>query len=154
MLRLAGTEYSLDAQAFDIFVSGCTRNCYNCFNKAEQDFNYGDIIDSKLLSSIADKINSNLAVIKKVRIMGGDLLCHGEDDALSFMLDLLNVIDLPLVLYTGADKENIPEWCFILFSEIKYGKYEDDKHCESKLFGSSNQHYIVKNKMGEWEEIA
>lgn len=153
-MRLAGTEYSLDAQAFDIFVSGCTRNCYNCFNKAEQDFDYGDIIDDKLLSDIIAKVNDNIDLIKKVRIMGGDLLCHSEKDALSFILDLQTSIILPFVLYTGADKTDIPEWCFKLFDEIKYGKYEDDKHCESKLYGSSNQHYIVKDEEGEWEEIA
>ena len=92
--------------------------------------------------------------------MGGDLLCHSEEDALSFMLDLQADIallvgtELSFVLYTGADKEYIPEWCFKLFDEIKYGKYEDDKHCESKLFGSSNQHYIIKDDKGEWKEIA
>ena len=24
-----------------VFVSGCTHNCYNCFNKQYQDFNFG-----------------------------------------------------------------------------------------------------------------
>ena len=152
-MRLAGTEYSLDAQAFDIFVSGCTRNCYNCFNKAEQDFNYGNVITDNIFDSLICKINSNLSVIKKIRIMGGDLLCQDEEEALKFIVRIRRETALPIILYTGAEKKEIPNWCFGLFDGIKYGRYEYNKQCDSKLYGSYNQHYIIKNEYGEWKEI-
>ena len=154
-MRLAGAEYSIRKKAYDIFISGCTRNCYNCFNKEVQDFNFGTLIDTETIQSIITKVSKNVAIVSRLRIMGGDLLCNPDAEAHAFITRIKR--DLPkciaLVLYTGANKEDIPEWCFDLFDEIKYGSYDDALHCDSDLYGSTNQHYIIKDKQKGWKEI-
>ena len=149
-MYLAGTEYSLDSKAFDIFLSGCTRNCRGCFNKEEQNFTYGEKLTPHKIEILCNKIKHHSSVIDKLRLMGGDPLCQDETELLFFIHKLLS-FNKTLVLYTGAEKEEIPSWCFSTFDEIKYGKFILEKQCESKLYGSSNQHYIINS--GGWKEI-
>ena len=149
-MYLAGTEYSLDSKSFDIFLSGCTRNCRGCFNKEEQDFTYGEKLTHHKTEILCNKIKHHSIVIDKIRLMGGDPLCQDETELLIFISELLP-LDKILVLYTGAEVEEIPDWCYAVFDEIKYGKFILANQCENKLYGSTNQHYITK--AGGWKEI-
>ena len=149
-MYLAGTEYSLDSKSFDIFLSGCTHNCKGCFNREEQNFTYGEELTPHKIETLCDKIKHHAIVIDRIRLMGGDPLCQKESELLSFINSLLPFNKI-LVLYTGAEKEDIPDWCFSIFDEIKYGRFILEKQCENKLYGSTNQHYIIK--AGGWKEL-
>nr|DAU66710.1 MAG TPA: 4Fe-4S single cluster domain protein [Caudoviricetes sp.] len=35
-----------------LFVSGCNRKCFNCYNKEAQDFNYGNLFTKKIFDNI------------------------------------------------------------------------------------------------------
>ena len=140
-MNIAGTEYTLESKSFDIFVSGCTRGCPGCFNPEAQNFDFGEPLNNFELFA---KINQNISVIDNIRIMGGDLLCQDEYDAMELTVDLKQCFPQKLILYTGADLADIPQWCFNLFNAIKYGRYIQELHCDNPLYGSSNQCYIRK----------
>ena len=53
-----------------LFVAGCRMNCYNCFNKEAQDFNYGQLYTSETKKEILEKLD--LTYIKGRSILGGD----------------------------------------------------------------------------------
>jgi organic radical activating enzyme len=144
-MNIAGTEYSLQTKSFDIFVSGCNRDCLGCFNPEAQDFNYGEPLDNNRFAEIMTKITDN-DLIENIRIMGGDLLEQPNDEAYGFIYSLFWTMPKhkKLILYTGAEFKEIPQWCFNLFNAIKYGRYIKELHCDNPLYGSSNQHYIQK----------
>lgn len=154
-MRIAGAEYSIRKKAYDVFISGCTRNCYNCFNKEVQSFDYGTLITKFTIDELIQKLILNRPIIDRLRIMGGDLLCNPPDESHSFIMTVKSKMPkgIKLVLYTGEDKDKIPSWCFKLFDEIKYGAYIEKFHCESDLYGSTNQHYIIKDEYERWNEI-
>jgi organic radical activating enzyme len=143
-MNLAGTEYTLSMQSFDIYISGCRRKCFNCFNTEAQDFSFGAPL---IFKELIKKIEDNIILIKQIRIMGGDLLEQNETEAILFSNELsewLKNKNIKLVLYTGARKEHIPLWCFYVFNGIKYGPYVDSLKQTSSLYGSSNQKFITK----------
>jgi anaerobic ribonucleoside-triphosphate reductase activating protein len=148
LMNLAGTEYTLESRSFDIFVSGCTRKCPGCFNPEAQEFDFGErLVIYDLLKKMVDCED----IIDNIRIMGGDLLCQPEDEAKDFSEVLrLAFPKIFFVLYTGAELEDIPEWCFEIFDAIKYGRYVRELHCNNPLFGSSNQVYMQKDIYGRW----
>jgi len=139
-MNLAGTEYTLESKSFDIFVSGCTRNCPGCCNPEAQAFDFGSPL---MLYDLMNKIRDSSNIIDNIRIMGGDLLCQDEVEACGF-IGFLTGLNKKLILYTGAEFNEIPQWCFELFDAIKYGRYIQELHCDNPLYGSSNQHYIRK----------
>ena len=138
-MNIAGTEYTLKEKAFDIFVSGCTRNCIGCFNPEAQSFDFGEKLDSK---KIIRKIIEHDAVIDVIRVMGGDLLCQKESEAYIFSLVLKRSLK-KLHLYTGAELSEVPKWALNLFDVIKTGTYEESLK-QTKDLASSNQKYNFK----------
>jgi anaerobic ribonucleoside-triphosphate reductase activating protein len=150
-MRLAGTEYNLINKTFDIFVSGCNRKCQGCFNPEAQDFSFGEEINYQ---SIKNKIWDNNKLIRAIRIMGGDLLCQSETDAILFSLSLKgHFYSTELHLYTGSNKEDIPDWCYVVFDRIKYGPFIESLKCENRPYGSLNQGIVVKGQYGLWHEL-
>lgn len=67
-----------------LFVSGCTNNCLGCFNKEQQDFNYGKKwnkqIEDEFISYIKNENNTG------VNILGGEPLEQTMDN------DLINLL--------------------------------------------------------------
>lgn len=148
-MKLAGTEFNLLDGTFDIFVSGCYRECKGCFNPEAQDFNFGEELNVEVLIK---KIKEHNNLIKSIRIMGGDLLCQDEIIALDFSTVLFKEFpEKDLVLYTGEYKDNIPKWCFELFNAIKYGPYIEELRCDNSIYGSNNQGYATKDVKGNWQ---
>lgn len=153
-MNIAGTEYTLKYKAFDIYVSGCTHNCYNCFNPQAQDFNYGKPLDMK---SLMAKIIENRNMIDNIRIFGGDICCQNEGEAYYFLSNLAK-LGIPLTVYTGKDKDDIWLWLWDICDGIKCGKYIDELKCdpnskEAELYGSTNQ-IFYKKVNGNWEVLS
>lgn len=137
-MNLAGTQYTLKNRAFDVYVSGCTRHCRGCFNEQAQDFNYGEPL---IVRDIVKKIKENSDLIDTVRFLGGDLLCN--DDAEEIVREFQLLLNVNYELYTGADRDEVPAWCWDRFDVIKVGKFDDTKLGNGEL-ASTNQCYLRK----------
>jgi anaerobic ribonucleoside-triphosphate reductase activating protein len=125
--------------ACEIYVSGCSRNCRNCHNKEMQNFTNGKYYTVKELYKYIEEYKEWFDVIS---FLGGDLLCN--DDGESYIQYLkYKLPTVPLYLFTGAEKEELPSYVYRYFDWIKYGPYMEQ--LKKKGFpSSSNQKIIVK----------
>ena len=98
-----------------LFVSGCTHNCEGCFNKDQQNFNYGnEFTKEKEDEFISYTLNPH---VKGVNILGGEPMQQIKDGTL---LNLLRRIkketNKPIWLWSGYTFEEIINnpasiWC-------------------------------------------
>lgn len=134
-----------------IFVSGCTHNCKNCFNKEAQDFNYGNLytkeVEDKFIKYVLDDNT------KGVSILGGEPLMQTMDDSL---LNLLKRIkketNKEIWLWSGytyeeailsEKRKEILNYVDVLVD----GRFEEEnKSLLIKFRGSTNQRIIDLNK--------
>lgn len=134
-----------------IFVSGCTHNCKNCFNKEAQDFNYGNLytkeVEDKFMKYVLDDNT------KGVSILGGEPLMQTMDDSL---LNLLKRIkketNKEIWLWSGytyeeailsKKRKEILNYVDVLVD----GRFEEEnKSLLIKFRGSTNQRIIDLNK--------
>ena len=134
-----------------LFVSGCTHNCEGCFNKEQQDFNYGNDFTKETEDEFIELTKSRQ--IKGVNILGGEPMQQIMDDTL---LNLLRRIksetNKPIWLWSGYKFEEIianPKRLELL-KEVEVlidGKFEIDKRdIMLKYRGSANQRVIDVKK--------
>lgn len=141
-----------------LFVSGCTHNCEGCFNKEQQDFNYGNEFTKETENQFVELTKSRQ--IKGVNILGGEPMQQVMDNTL---LDLLKRIKLetgkPIWLWSGYIYEEIinnPKRLELLreVDVLIDGKFEKDKSdLMLKYRGSSNQRVIDVKKSLEQGNI-
>lgn len=129
----------------EIFVSGCTRNCMNCCNPRLQDFNLGKELD---IEDLITWLNERKGLFKAISIVGGDLLCQNEKEALELVFRLKQAFkDKEFWLFTGFDDfEVIPQWCKEQFDYIKYGSYKEELKQDG--FPASTNQILWKRKEG------
>lgn len=130
-----------------LFVSGCTHKCEGCFNKDQQDFNYGTPFTKETEDQfISYTLNPH---VKGVNILGGEPMQQINDDTL---LNLLRRIkketNKPIWMWSGYTFEEIisnPKRLEIL-NEVDIlidGKFEiANRNISLKYRGSSNQRVI------------
>lgn len=145
-----------------LFVSGCTHQCKNCFNREAWDFQYGKEFTQKEIDQVIEELDH--PYVAGLSLLGGEPLEHMNQQGL-----------LPLLKKV---KEKFPEkniWCYSgytfekdiinkmyqkweetpeLLSYIDVlvdGKFEEDKKDFRLRFrGSSNQRIIdVKKSLKE-----
>ena len=141
-----------------LFVSGCTHNCEGCFNKEQQDFNYGNEFTKETENQFVELTKSRQ--IKGVNILGGEPMQQVMDNTL---LDLLKRIKLetgkPIWLWSGYIYEEIinnPKRLELLreVDVLIDGKFQADKRdIMLKYRGSSNQRVIDVKKSLEQGNI-
>ncbi|MGL4800505.1 MAG: 4Fe-4S single cluster domain-containing protein, partial [Cellulosilyticaceae bacterium] len=80
-----------------LFVSGCTQNCKNCFNKEYQDFHYGD----RFTKDNADALIAHLKApqIVGLSILGGEPL-QQDQTLLDFIKRVKKEVGKSIWLYT------------------------------------------------------
>lgn len=134
-----------------IFVSGCTHNCKNCFNKEAQDFNYGNLYTKEVEDKFMKYVLDNNT--KGVSILGGEPLMQTMDDSL---LNLLKRIkketNKEIWLWSGytyeeailsEKRKEILNYVDVLVD----GRFEEEnKSLLIKFRGSTNQRIIDLNK--------
>ena len=141
-----------------LFVSGCTHNCPECFNKEQQNFKYGYKWTKEVEDDFINKCSNNSVV--GVSILGGEPL---QQDPV-IMKNLLSRIKMEskkeIWVWTGYTYEEILEdenkRCLLEFIDVLIdGKFELDKrNLNLKYRGSSNQRVIdVKKTTGSNEII-
>ena len=141
-----------------LFVSGCTNNCKGCFNKEQQDFNYGN----KWTKETEDRFlgyvkNKN---VHGVNILGGDPMDQTRDrDLVNLLHRIKEETDKDIWLWSGYTYEEI------LKDELKSeilgyvdilidGRFILEKRdLMLKYRGSSNQRVIDVKKSRETGSI-
>lgn len=141
-----------------LFVSGCTHNCEGCFNKEQQDFNYGNKFTKETEDEFIELTKSRQ--IKGVNILGGEPMQQIMDDTL---LNLLKRIKLetnkPIWLWSGYTFEEIinnPKRAEILreVDVLIDGPFIKEKRdLKLKYRGSENQRVIDVKKSLEENKI-
>lgn len=142
-----------------IFVSGCTHNCEDCFNKELQDFEYGDIWSQKSENEFIDYVSNPMVV--GINVLGGEPLQQIMDDSL---LDLLKRVknefpEKSIWLWTGdlfeEAIENEKKLAIIEQVDVIIdGQFQKDKrNIKLKYRGSENQRVIDVKESLEKNEI-
>ena len=81
-----------------LFVSGCTHNCEGCFNKEQQDFNYGNKFTKETEDEFIQLTKNKQ--IKGVNILGGEPMQQIMDDTLLNLLKRIKLeTDKPIWLW-------------------------------------------------------
>ncbi len=134
-----------------LFVSGCTHNCQGCFNKEQQDFNYGNDFTKETEDEFIELTKSRQ--IKGVNILGGEPMQQIMDDTLLNLLRRIKLeVDKPIWLWSGYTFEEIVNnhKRLEILKEVDVlidGKFELDKRdIMLKYRGSSNQRVIDVKK--------
>ena len=82
-----------------LFVSGCTHQCKNCFNKVAWDFSYGQPFDEKVQQQILEELASPF--IAGLSLLGGEPFEPQNQEAL-----------LPFVREVKRRFPQKPIWCY------------------------------------------
>ena len=134
-----------------IFVSGCTHNCEGCFNKEQQDFNYGNDFTKETEDEFIELTKSRQ--IKGVNILGGEPMQQVMDDTLLKLLKRIKLeTNKPIWLWSGYTFEEIINNSkrAEMLREVDVlidGKFEADKRdIMLKYRGSANQRVIDVKK--------
>ena len=136
-----------------IFVTGCTHNCYNCFNKEYQDFNFGKTWTDKETKEVIEYLE--LPEVKGLTVLGGEPF-QNEVDLLMTIPDIKKEVQKDIWIFSGytfeeiikdENKKNLLEECDVLVD----GRFvENLKDLTLRFRGSSNQRIIdVKRSLDE-----
>jgi anaerobic ribonucleoside-triphosphate reductase activating protein len=142
-LRISGIlPYSFvngDGTRTVVFVQGCEHHCPGCHNPETWDFNGGEevpvewIVDTYKRCKYADGIT----------ISGGDPFYQQE--ACVELLKLLPGVNV--WIYTGFEYEDICDTELAQMADVLVtGPFIKELACEDKMYGSSNQKIIRKEK--------
>jgi len=122
-----------------VFFQGCDIHCPGCHNKSAWDIKQGKEYDVKELAKIIKESTFN----GKITITGGEPLM--QLDALVELLKELQ--DLDVVVYTGHQKEEVPEEVWKMTTYVKCGPFIERLKTTIKPYvGSSNQELIKSEK--------
>jgi anaerobic ribonucleoside-triphosphate reductase activating protein len=144
-MKIASTQYSLDTQSFEIYLSGCNGCCEGCYNPELKDFNIGKDYLTQI-NKIKNKIKKFDKLIKNIWLLGGDPI----DQDLQMLEDLmiqLKTLDIPIWIWTRHNLMDIPINILRLCSCIKTGAYipalkTDDNIQYGVKLATSNQNII------------
>ena len=118
-----------------VFFQGCDIHCPGCHNQPAWDITKGTLYSVKELAEQIKKGTFN----NKITLTGGEPLMQKE--ALVELLKELKGLDV--IVYTGHQKEDVPEEVWKLTSYVKCGPFIERLKTTIKPYvGSSNQELI------------
>lgn len=130
-----------------LFVSGCTHGCPGCFNKEQQDFNYGNKWTFEVQEEFL-KACSNPQVVG-ISILGGEPMQQINDtDFIDLLTDIKCRIDKPVWVWTGYEFDELLQHplrrrLLEFIDVIIDGKFiESEKDYNLLYRGSKNQRII------------
>ena len=139
-----------------IFVTGCTHNCNNCFNKEYQDFNFGEHWTDKETREVVDYLK--LDEVKGLTLLGGEPF-QNEVGLLKVLRDIKKEVQKDIWIFSGytyeeilkdQDKKKLLEECDVLVD----GRFvEALKDLSLRFRGSSNQRIIDIKKSLEANKV-
>ena len=128
-----------------IFVTGCSLNCKNCFNKEYQDSNFGEKWTDQTTKKVIDYLSKD--EVAGLTILGGEPF-ESAKDLISIIDDIKKQIDKSIWIYSGYTFENLIEnlTCKNLLKEVDVlvdGPFKEaKKDLKLRFRGSSNQRII------------
>lgn len=139
-----------------IFLTGCTLNCKNCFNKEYQNFHFGKVFDEKAFEEVMDCLSD--ANISGLSVLGGEPF-----DNLAGLKEFISKVraksEKDIWIYSGYTFEELLEkdGAMDVLKNIDVlvdGRFvEDLKDLKLKFRGSSNQRIIDMKRTLEEDEI-
>jgi anaerobic ribonucleoside-triphosphate reductase activating protein len=152
MIHIAATQYSINYQAFEIYLSGCKANphCKDCHNPELWKFDIGAEYNIDIKEQIIQKINSFSELISNIWILGGEPLDQDIDELIKLINDLRSTRK-KIWLFTRYEIKEIPKQVKTLVDYVKCGRYipeQSSTHVEfNVMLSSDNQHiYKIDNK--------
>lgn len=161
-MRLASINISLKYKALEIYLSGCRIKCKGCHNKELWDFKYGELITTKTLIEIENKLKFGEGFLKHIWVLGGEPFNQPKNEIENFILFLKylsNKYNMYLWLWTGLDDNKALNFSHSITDNIdvlKYGAYKKDlPHVERNItigdetlhitLASNNQNFLILN---------
>lgn len=139
-----------------IFLTGCTLNCKNCFNKEYQNFHFGKVFDEKAFDEVMDCLSD--ANISGLSVLGGEPFDNLEG-LREFITKVRAKSEKDIWIYSGYTFEELLEkdGAMDVLKNIDVlvdGRFvEDLKDLKLKFRGSSNQRIIDVKRTLEEDEI-
>lgn len=138
------------------FISGCDRNCKNCFNRDYMDFNYGKTWNDESLKEALSYLSLN--EVEGLTILGGEPF-ESPEGLYDALIKIKNETDKSIWIYSGFKFEVLNN--FILSRKILElvdvlvdGEFiEELKDLRLKFRGSSNQRIIDVNKSLTYNKV-
>lgn len=141
-----------------VFFSGCTHDCFNCFNKEYQDFDFGEEFTKKQIDEVIYYLSKD--EVSGLTILGGEPLQQNYEDMINFLIQVRKATQKSIWIYSGytyeeilncEKKTNIISYCNVLVD----GRYEDNlKNLRLKFRGSTNQRIIdIHNSLKEGKVV-
>lgn len=131
-----------------LFLQGCSMNCAGCHNKIAQRKGDGVLRDVDEIADIIVRKCNN----KRLTISGGEPL--EQWGALKELIAALVDRGFDICIYTGWDKDKIPEEVFQMVNYVKTGSFVADLKSDNIHYvGSSNQRMFKRAVSGEWAEL-
>ena len=141
-----------------VFFSGCTHDCFNCFNKEYQDFDFGEEFTQKQIDEVIYYLSKD--EVSGLTIVGGEPLQQNYEDMINFLIQVRKATQKSIWIYSGytyeeilncEKKTNIISYCNVLVD----GRYEDNlKNLRLKFRGSTNQRIIdIHNSLNEGKVV-
>ena len=150
-----------------LFVSGCTHQCKNCFNKVAWDFEYGELFDKEIQDKILKELSNDY--IAGISLLGGEPLEPQNQEALYPFIQRVKSAypNKTIWCYTGfifdektsilkETKKNTPytEKLISMFDVLVDGPYvEELKNIRLKFRGSANQRVIDVQKTLQTKQL-
>lgn len=132
-----------------IFVTGCTHNCFNCFNKKLQSFDYGNLWTDKETKEVIEYLQ--LEHIAGLSLLGGEPMQNAKE-LLEIVREIKKHSKKDIWLWSGYRYEHIlvDEDRLALLKEVDVlvdGRFVDHlKDLTLRFRGSSNQRIIDVKK--------
>ena len=139
-----------------IFLTGCTLNCKNCFNKEYQNFHFGKVFDEKAFEEVMDCLSD--ANISGLSVLGGEPFDNLEG-LKEFITKVRANSEKDIWIYSGYTFEELLEkdGAMDVLKNIDVlvdGRFvEDLKDLKLKFRGSSNQRIVDVKRTLEEDKI-
>ena len=143
-MQIAGTNscslVNGEGIRYVVFVQGCAHRCPGCHNPDTWDFGGGYYAEPEMLA----KDIMRRRHIDGITLSGGDPFY--QQVACLKLLDLLPE-DMNVWVYTGFEYDEIKDTKLAKRADVLVtGPYVEALRCEGKMYGSSNQRIIRKEK--------
>ena len=147
-MKIVATQYNLQNEALEIYLSGCDFHCPGCHNPELWDYNIGTDWKEEL-PKIWEKIKSGEGLIKRIWILGGEPLHQNPEEFEEFIMSLQKGNELEVWLFTGVTSEEVHKLVSLdLFDYIKTGRYVEEERAPHTEYGvelaTEHQHIYKK----------
>lgn len=128
-----------------IFVTGCSINCKNCFNKDYQDFSFGNKWTDQTTAEVIDYLKSDQ--VSGLTILGGEPF-ENTSGLIDLLTDVEKEVDKPIWIYSGYTfddliKNDLSKKLLEMVDILVDGPFiEEEKDLSLQFRGSKNQRII------------